>query len=503
MRPAPPSSVASAFWLGLLLQAVVWCAPAHGQMSGPFVDQGFTGRSADNDPDLIVVRELYDSATGVQSIYLRVHDGAPDFLLMSGRLTFRGVEVLGVITDGDALENLDAQWGIPEGPYAGERRGLEGEDPLTHVPTPGDVRDAARMESESSVRFWFANAADVDDLRVLIRYPGEPGSAEFDVVLFENDLFPDPDGWPATTTPGIQVGRLEDATPDDGDYSEVHRVRRIKLTVEDVDLVEDEVFIGALPEGSGVAGPATITVDNYSSGQDVDQDNGFDQNGLISPIRTAEGLDHLVWRLEPMISRGGAVLPAEHITLASAPSALGLGERVEVSITVDVPSGTPVGHYVGRVEVFEDNNEDGEPGLGEPIDQAEISVTVGTPVDIDAGPDFGPPEDGGPGGPGGAGGIGGAGGGAAGGSGSGGIGAGGVGGSGGSGGLGGFGGFGGGGDGGVTPRRPGGGADGDLGRPRGGALGCASTPSGGVPIFTMLSLLALMPFRKRLFRRRG
>lgn len=462
-QPAPLTRHVYPLWAALLWGCALACAGLHAASaqvaSGPFVDGDFTGISADNDPDLIVVRERYDPITQRQSVYLRVHDGTPDFLILSGELRFDGVTVVGLVASDAALAEGDAIWGIEGGPYDGPRRGLEGTDPLTHTPRAGDVSDALIQTGPQTVRFWFANASDVDDARVIVEYPGEPGSAKFDVTLFEDDLFPDPDGWPATTELGIQVGSLEDFTPDDGDYSEVERVRNIKLTIEDVDLAEDEIFVGALPDGFGRAGPATLTVDNFA-GADLDQDNGFDQNGLISPIRAVEDLDHLRWRLTPMISGGGAVLGVDRITLRGAPDRLPLGEQQAVEILVDVPAGTPFGQYVGAVEVFEDNNLDGVPGLGEPVDQAALVVTVGTPSDGGVWPE---PD----------GGFGGSGGGAGGGAGGADGGAGGAG--------GGVGGAGGDApdydiwaDAGDPPRRPSGAGADDLGDPRGGALSCAA-----------------------------
>ena len=59
----------------------------------PSIDTTFTRRSADNDPDLIVVRERFDAATRTQSIYLRVNDASEDLQYFSGRLLVRGATV--------------------------------------------------------------------------------------------------------------------------------------------------------------------------------------------------------------------------------------------------------------------------------------------------------------------------------------------------------------------------------------------------------------------------
>lgn len=359
----------------------------------PSIDRGLTLRSADNDPDLIVAREAYESRTRSQSLYLRVNDGTADRQAFSGQLIVRGAEISAIIGRGAELADSDATWGIPGVNYGGNAadRGLDGPDPGAYVPVPADPLEAVRVEDVHTVRFYFGTGADIDDMRVIIRYPAEPGPASFDIQLFNAER-PDPMNWPLTQQGGIQVGSLVDAIPDDGDYSEVFEVRNIKLRIEDLDVVEDAVTIGAVAVSGGVAGPASITVDNYANDSDLDQDNGFDQNGLISPIPAGSDLEHLVFRPGPLINdRAGRQIPADAVRLDNPPRSIAVGESLPISLSVFVPADLPPGEYVGRMEVFEDNSGDRIRNGTEPFDQVSLTVFVGEIPD--GGPDVGPPPD--------------------------------------------------------------------------------------------------------------
>ncbi len=374
------------------LVGLFWVGRADAQAL-PSIDRSLTLRSADNDPDLIVAREAYESRTRTQSLYLRVNDGTADRQAFSGQLIVRGAEISAIIGQGAELADSDASWGIPGVNYGGNAadRGLDGPDPGAYVPVPADPLEAVRVEDVHTVRFYFGTGADIDDMRVLIRYPAEPGPASFDIQLF-NAGRPDPMNWPLTQQGGIQVGSLVDAIPDDGDYSEVFEVRNIKLRIEDLDVVEDAVTIGAVAVAGGVAGPATVTLDNYSNDSDLDQDNGFDQNGLISPIPAGSDLEHLVFRPGPLINdRAGRQIPADAIRLDNPPRRIAVGESLPVSLSVVVPADLPPGAYVGRMEVFEDNSGDRLRNGAEPFDQVSLTVFVGEIPD--GGPDVGPPPD--------------------------------------------------------------------------------------------------------------
>ena len=55
---------------------IVLTGTSYGQ--APFVDGPFNPISADNDPNLIIVRERFDAEKNTQSIYIRMFDGTPD-----------------------------------------------------------------------------------------------------------------------------------------------------------------------------------------------------------------------------------------------------------------------------------------------------------------------------------------------------------------------------------------------------------------------------------------
>ena len=370
---------------------------------GPFEDSGFTVRSADNDPDLVVVRERFDRDTMRQSIYLRSYDGSADHTVHSGELLVAGARVAEVITDGAELTASDAMWGVGDldyGPEAG--RGLEGEV-TGHVPLGRDTNDAIRVE-QRRVRFWFGAARDVDDIRVILEFDEEPVSAHFDVVLFGGRRA-DPDGFPSTSQGGVHVGTLGgDEAPDDGDYSEVFEVVDIKLRIEDLDLVERTLSLGEV-ETDGPVGPARFTVDNFADETDVDQDNGFDQNGVLTPIPSATDLQNLELEVPDLTTERGDVIEAAQLMVVGLPAELAHGQRTEVEVSAVVPEGTPPGVYRGQLVVWEDNVTDGRRSAREPGDGVRISVVVGTPPDggFDLGiPDSGlpdgfvPPPDAGP-----------------------------------------------------------------------------------------------------------
>ena len=241
------------------------------------------------------------------------------------------------------------------------------------------------------VRFWFGSHADIDEARVVLQYPPTLGSARFSVRLYHRRR-PDPDGLPLSTAGGIQIGALFDIVPDDGDYSEVYEVEDVKLRVEDVDIVERSLFVGQVEEGGGLAGPVAFHVDNDFGGVDADQDNGFDLNGVISPIPTSGPLEQLTWRSAGLVSDASDAdrIEPEQIRVDGLPMVLARGQRQAADVSVDVPAATPIGVYRGRLDVFEDNNLDGMLTGGEPLDGVIVTVVVGVPPD--GGIDLGPPD---------------------------------------------------------------------------------------------------------------
>ncbi len=375
----------------LIAALLLWSFALPAAAQTPLVDGAFTPRSADNDPDLVVVRERFDPATNQQSLYLRLHDGARDFQSMSGELLLTGATVAEVLWRADDLAAADARWGLPGLDYSagGAARGLEG-DPSANRPARGEVLDLLDV-SPQRVRFWFGSRADIDEVRVIVQYPPTLGNTRFSVRLYHARR-PDPAGLPLSTDGGIQIGALFDIVPDDGDYSEVFEVEDVKLRVEDVDIVERSLDLGQVEEGGGLAGPRQFLVDNDFGGVDHDQDNGFDLNGVITPIPTSGAVEQLRWTTEGLESETfvGDVIAPEHVRVEGLPTSLARGSRAPVQVAVDVPAETPIGVYRGRVTVYEDNSLDGVLGRDEPNDSVIVTVVVGTPPD--GGIDLGPPD---------------------------------------------------------------------------------------------------------------
>ncbi len=387
-----------------LVVCAALAAPAHAQLS-PFEDTGFTTRSPDNDPDLVLVRERYDPATNRQSIYVRSYDGSRDHTVYSGEIFVFGATIAEVVHDGEALAATDEMWRVlPAEAYGpAEGRGLEG-DVLVHAPEGRDSEDAIRRVCSRGVRFWLGNTNDVDDFRIIIQYPEQPTSASFSVTLFGGRRA-DPDGFPPSSQAGLQVGALVDSVPDDGDYSEVYDISRVKLRVEDLDIVERRLILvgqdepranrGAM-EGGGPVGPETFTMDNFANGIDVDQDNGFDQNGVQSPIPVGTNLENLQFLVLDLEGREtGEVIPANVVDVQDVPASLPRGEQAVASVSAVVPAGTSADVYVGQVIVWEDNVEDGLRSGSETADSVQIVVVVGEPDDggVDLGiADFGLPD---------------------------------------------------------------------------------------------------------------
>ncbi|MBU1898663.1 hypothetical protein KKB55_13020 [Myxococcota bacterium] len=362
---------------------------AHAE-GAPFIDGDLILISPDNDPDLIVAREGYEAQARLQSVYLRMHDARPDVEVISGTLSLVGGEIVEIISDGQALAASDARWGVigDYGPAAA--RGLE---LIDEAPTGLDGGDVVRLLSPQTLRFFFSCADDIDDLRLIIRYPDEPGSASFSIHLY-GPRRPDPRGWPLTTQGGVQVGSLErHIAPDDGDYSEVFEVERLKLWVEDLDIEEARLDFGAVGVEGGVLGPLSFHVNNDFAHIDADQDNGFDQNGTISPIPSTSALDHLRYEVTDLLNERAARLPSEAVTLSGMVEALPYEGRAAVAVQIEAPAWLDGGRYRGRVNVWEDNDGDGARGGAEAMDAVWLELVVGAPPDppIDAGapPDVG------------------------------------------------------------------------------------------------------------------
>ena len=311
-------------------------------------------------------------------------DGTPDYEIASGRIRFKGATPISLVTDGLALKESDEEWGIPSVNY-GMSRGLDGPDPSTHLPvddeeTPEAEFDLARLEEDDeglSIRFWFGLRRDIDDFRILLRYPAENRSASMQLVLYHR-RGPDAEGFPKTSNGGLQIGNIEeDICPDDGVYeNEVFSIERLKLRVEDLDIVEEMIDLGRTDYRGGAIGPGIITIDNFSDGLDPDNDNGRDQNGRISPIPTSGPLNHIRYKVSVLTGPGGATIPASGVQVLDLPRTLMEGARSEGQLSVDAPPDLPEGMYTGTITVWEDNNLNGTAEVDEPQDSVTIRAEV-------------------------------------------------------------------------------------------------------------------------------
>ena len=185
----------------------------------------------------------------------------------------------------------------------------------------------------------------------------------------------------------FQIGALDDVTPDDGLYpNEVFSIERLKLRIEDVDIVESTVELGTVNFMGGAVGPGVMTIENQYRGTDPDGDNGRDQNGDIFPVSATGPLQHLRYQVEPLVGPEGASIPASGIQVLGLPRNLPFASQDRGEISVDTLADLPEGRYAGDITLWEDNNVDGEISPGEPSDRVTVVVEVRDRVDaaIDA-----------------------------------------------------------------------------------------------------------------------
>ena len=143
--------------------------------------------------------------------------------------------------------------------------------------------------------------------------------------------------------------------------------------------------------------PRDFHVDNDFEDEDVDYDNGFDQNGITSPIPTAGPVERLRFTVDDLAGERGGRIAAAQVVIEDVPEVVERGERLTSRVSVQVPPGTAPDVYRGRVTVYEDNDGNGLRSAREPFDDLHIGVVVGVPPDAD--PDIGFPDSGTDGGP--------------------------------------------------------------------------------------------------------
>ncbi|MCA9540189.1 MAG: hypothetical protein KC620_14930 [Myxococcales bacterium] len=182
----------------------------------PFEDGPFLDCRA--GPELVVVREparfLPDEAAWEQTVLVRFANPDPDVeLVASGQIRVRGAEIAAEpMFSADALRLTDPIEG-PEPPPAYEDAGdcLAAEGPIGPHPMRGlEFGDLVRLSASGDrIRFEFAAAGDLDDLRFTLRLSSPPGQAALDIILFDG---------PSTPGVGLRVGNPGDVAPDDGYY---------------------------------------------------------------------------------------------------------------------------------------------------------------------------------------------------------------------------------------------------------------------------------------------
>lgn len=370
-----------------ILFFLLWCSPIEAQT--PFIDGPFNLAVGDEDPDLIVVRENYDPVSRIQSIYVRSHDGTMDREIISGTLTVEGAFVTSVLTDHQSLKETDRIWGL-DGVAYGLGRGLEGDVSQTE-PFVGSDDDLITTTGES-VRFWLSTEADIDDFRVLIRYPDEHEAAHLQIVLWHL-RGRDEEGYPVTTpgrngaTGGIVVGNAsqQDLCPDDGDYGEITSVGRIRLKTEDLDIREGILNLGSVDHRGGVLGPATFHIENFLNGIDIDMDNEPDSNGLVSPVPNHGSLNQLRAFASDLENENGDLISNERGQIFGIPEVIANGALGQSLYGLTVPANTPVGEYLGYLLVWEDNDQSNDLSEGEPSDSVQLRVVVEPQLSSDAG----------------------------------------------------------------------------------------------------------------------
>jgi hypothetical protein len=345
----------------------------------PFIDGAFETTSSDDDPDLIIVRERFNSLSRIQSIYLRFHDGTMDREILSGTLTVVGAEITSVLLDRQSLKESDMTWGIPSVDY-GLDRGLEGEVPALTTPFIG-ADDDLLIVTGNQVRFWLSTTSDIDDFRVLVQYPEEHQAAHL-ALIFWHLRGRDVEGYPVTTpgsngqTGGIVVGSLDDYIPDDGDFGEILSIGQIRLKTEDFDIQQDELDLGQVDHRGGVLGPASLIIDNFLNEIDYDEDNQLDQNGELNPVPNQGALDQLRVLTTPLRNEHNEEIPVDQIQVLGVPQIVEERSIQETLISVTVSPNTPTGNYRGFLTMWEDNNLSGTIDIGEPTDHIILSLEV-------------------------------------------------------------------------------------------------------------------------------
>ncbi len=351
----------------------------------PFIDAEVL---ACDPPRLVLVREeaAYDAELGEwqQAILLRFANPGEEELIVSGVVELAGAELIGEPSYRAAdLRRGDFEWAVaPLSHYEdpGDCSALL-DPPLPH-PTRGlEFGDLMRFGPDG-VRFEFAAAADLDDVRFIVASPDPASAGSVRVELF--DILTSPD------VP-IQVGAADaNWTPDDGLYDGL----RVTARLREVDLAIPQDCVAGTSDG-GLIFDLEVPVD-----APADRSRRADRNGDLGPVEALGAPSALRWRPSDLLSADGDVLQV--VELDGLDPALCAAGDVSLPLTalIEPADLVPDGVYGGTIEVWEDTDGDRRFDANEAGDTVRLAVVVGPdpgedpcellPIEPDAGFDPGP-----------------------------------------------------------------------------------------------------------------
>jgi hypothetical protein len=281
----------------------------------PYVDTAFTPTTPRPDPDLVIVRELFYGAAGVdlssyglggphtyvQSLYFRLFadNDVPSIDSFTGLVLFPPeITILGFITEETPLggSNDDGQWtqsdllfGIGGDPdrYSEEARGFETGGGISHSEFIG-------LTGPQSFVFGLNITSGVDDFRVIIDYGDAFGEElSFDILAYDIGVLGG-----AVPTVGIRVG--DDLAPTvfgSGDYGETASLLDVPLTSTSPAVPADALPFDPLANLYLFRdGGSYSVVDGYETTWDMPLPDLFVfEQDLASPVGITDGNGGLIY----------------------------------------------------------------------------------------------------------------------------------------------------------------------------------------------------------------
>jgi len=299
----------------LICSSILFLLAAPALAADPYVDAGFAPATPRPDPDLVVVRELFYGAGGVdltdyglggphayvQSVYFRlfVDNNASTVDSFTGLVIFPAeITILGFIRDQSPLggELDDGLWtqsdtvfGIGSDPdaYSETARGFE---------TGGGVATSEFIGQISDHSFVFGLNVDggMDDFRVIIDYGDAFGDElSFDILAYDVGSLGG-----AEPTEGIRVG--DETNPvvfGSGDFGEFPSLLEVPLTSTTPPIPADALPFEPLASLFMLRDPGSAArVDAYDTGRDVPIPDMFTiATGLGNPRGITDGNDGLLY----------------------------------------------------------------------------------------------------------------------------------------------------------------------------------------------------------------